>query len=86
MEVSVGVPVIAPVEALKVRPAGRDGEIAYIRGDDPPEPITGMNDIEATVWARVLVATAWVATRGPRMSISVVCELIALFESETVMT
>ena len=83
---SVGVPVIAPVEVLSASPDGSDGEIAYERGDVPPAPTIGINEIERTDCARTFVGTTWEATKGPRIRIDVVLELVALFESDTVTT
>jgi hypothetical protein len=49
VELSVGVPVMAPVDELKESPDGSVGEMVYVRGEDPPDPITGINEVDATV-------------------------------------
>lgn len=43
--VDVGVPLITPVDAFNVNPAGRLGETAYVIGDVPPEILTGENGV-----------------------------------------
>lgn len=44
---TVGVPVIAPVAAFIDKPAGRVGDIEYVRGAVPPELTTGVNEVAA---------------------------------------
>ena len=55
---------IAPVEVLKLKPAGRDGEIARVMGDVPPDAVTGVNDVAAVVAVSVLVAMTRVVERA----------------------
>jgi hypothetical protein len=68
VEVSVGVPVIAPVEVFKDRPAGRDGETEKVRGAVPPDPVTGVKDVAAVAAVSTVLAIAWVAVSGPLMT------------------
>jgi hypothetical protein len=52
----------------------------------PPAPIIGINDVELIDCAKVLVGIACVATKGPTTKMDVVFELVALFESDAVIT
>jgi hypothetical protein len=65
---AAGVPVIAPVEVLKVRPDGRDGEIAKVIGEVPPVAVTGVKDAAAVVAVSVFDAMARVVERTERTS------------------
>ena len=48
-----GVPVIAPVEVLIVRPVGSDGEIEKVTGEVPPLAVTGVEEAAAIVAVNV---------------------------------
>ena len=50
---AAGVPVMAPVAALKLNPDGREGAIAKVIGDMPPVAVTGVKDVAAVVAVRV---------------------------------
>ena len=52
----------------------------------PPAPTIGVNEVELTDCANVFVGIDCVATKGPRIKIDVVFELIALFVSDAVIT
>ncbi len=56
---------IAPVDVLSESPDGREGAIEKTRGDVPPDPVTGINDVAAMEAVSVVLAIAWVAARGP---------------------
>ena len=49
----VGVPVIAPVDVLMVRPVGSDGEIEKVTGDVPPDDVTGVKLVATTLAVKV---------------------------------
>ena len=84
VEVSVGVPEIAPVEVFIDRPAGRDGETEKVRGAVPPEPVTGVKEVAAVVAVSTVLAIACVAVSGPLMTSANVFELLALLASVAV--
>ena len=41
---TVGVPLIAPVDPLKLSPVGSAGETLYANGAVPPLPVTGVKE------------------------------------------
>jgi hypothetical protein len=84
VELSVGVPVIAPVDVLKLNPAGRVGEMEKARGAVPPDPVTGINDVAAVAAVRVVLAIAWVAVSGPLIDSANTLALVALLASVAV--
>jgi hypothetical protein len=45
--VAVGVPLIVPVEVLKLKPLGKLGETLKVSVPVPPDPVTGVNEIAA---------------------------------------
>jgi hypothetical protein len=55
-------PVIAPLVALMLRPAGRAGETLKVSGGVPPEPVTGVNDADGWFTVSIVVDTAVIAT------------------------
>jgi hypothetical protein len=59
-EVTDGVPVIAPVDALIERPVGRPGDTLYDKAPVPPDPVTGVNGADIPT-SSVFVAIACVA-------------------------
>ena len=61
---AVGVPEIAPVDALRVKPAGSVGEIVNTFEPKPPVAVTGINDATAFVSIAFLLANATVAANG----------------------
>ena len=75
---------MAPVEVLKLKPAGRDGEIARVMGDVPPEAVTGVNDVAAVVAVKVLVAIASVVESAADMVSENVLVAVAAEASVTV--
>ena len=50
---AAGVPVIAPVEVLIVRPVGSDGEIARVIGEVPPDGVTGVKLVATALAVKV---------------------------------
>jgi hypothetical protein len=54
----VGVPVMAPVEVLIVRPVGSVGEIDKVIGDVPPLAVTGVNEVATALAVSVSDAIA----------------------------
>ena len=75
---------IAPVDVLNESPDGSDGETEKARGDVPPDPVTGINDVAAMDAVSVVLAIAWVAARGPLMASANVLALVALLASVAV--
>jgi hypothetical protein len=55
--------VIAPVDVLIVKPLGRDGEIEYVIGDDPPLAVTGTRFGATAPAVKVSAAIASVVER-----------------------
>lgn len=62
-EVTVGVLVMPPVLALKVRPVGSAGLIEYLMGATPPMLTTGVKDVAALFCVRATEAMDCVAER-----------------------
>ena len=78
----VGVPVIAPVEVLIVRPVGSDGEIEKVTGDVPPLAVTGVEEAAAIVAVNVSDAvTSVVVSAAETVSENV---LVAVTDAESV--
>jgi hypothetical protein len=75
---------MAPVEVLKLKPAGRDGEIARVMEDVPPDAVTGVKDVAAVVAVKVLVAMASVVERAADMVSENVLVAVAAEASVTV--
>ena len=82
--VLVGVPVIAPVLPLRLKPAGRDGETLYVRVPVPFAPVTGVNEVAERLWVREMEATACVAVTAEFTVRLNVLNAVALFWSVTV--
>jgi hypothetical protein len=80
----VGVPVMAPVDALIAIPDGRDGEIARVIGDAPPLTVTGINDVTATDAVRVLLEIAKVVESAAETVSANVLALVAPLASVAV--
>jgi uncharacterized protein YraI len=57
--VAAGVPVIAPVDALIDKPEDNAGEIVYVYEGIPPLPVTGINEVAATLLISVVVGMVW---------------------------
>jgi hypothetical protein len=79
----VGVPVIAPVDALIESPDGSDGEIEKVIGDVPPLEVTGMK-LAADAAVRVSDAMARVVVRAVEIASTKVLVLVAPLESVAV--
>jgi hypothetical protein len=75
---------MAPVEVLKDRPADKDGEIAKVIGDVPPDAVTGVKDVAAVVAVKVLVAMASVVERAAEITSANVLALLAPLASVAV--
>ena len=60
----MGVPVIAPVEMLRLSPDGRDGETEYVRGAAPPAPVIGVNEVAAIPEVSPLLEIETVTVKG----------------------
>ena len=78
-----GVPVIAPVDALNVRPDGSDGESETVIGDVPPLEVTGMK-LATDDAVRVSDAMARVVDRADEIASVKVFPLVAPLESVAV--
>ena len=78
--VTVGEPVMAPVDAFKLSPAGRLGETLYDNGAVPPEPVTGVK-FAATFWVSVTDAIDCVAATAELTTWVKLDELVAKFAS-----
>jgi hypothetical protein len=59
-----GVPVICPVDELKLRPAGSAGLMLNTFVPSPPVAVTGVNAVAAVPCVSVLVAIACVVDKG----------------------
>jgi hypothetical protein len=64
----VGVPVICPVDVLKLSPAGKTGDTANVRLPNPPAAVTGVNGVAAVFCVSVVDATACVVVRAGNAS------------------
>ena len=80
---AAGVPVIAPVDVLRLKPDGRDGEMAKVIGDVPPVAVTGVKE-EADDAVRVSDAMARVVESAVEIVSAKVFELVALVASVAV--
>jgi hypothetical protein len=80
----VGVPLIAPVEVLKLTPAGSVGEMLYVNVPVPPEPVTGVKGRAPMSIVRDFDAITVVAETGPLTVSWKVAEAVALDASVTV--
>jgi hypothetical protein len=72
------------VEVLIESPVGRDGEIARVIGDVPPDDVTGVNDVAATDAVKVWLEIASVVERAAETVSAKVLELVAPFASVAV--
>jgi hypothetical protein len=81
---AAGVPVIAPVEVLIVRPVGSDGEIARVIGEVPPDGVTGVKLVATALAVKVSEAIASVVVRAAETASAKVFELVALLASVAV--
>ena len=79
-----GVPVIAPVEVLIVRPVGSDGEIEKVTGDVPPLAVTGVKLVATALAVKVSEAIARVVVRAAETVSMKVLELVAPLASVAV--
>ncbi len=75
---------IAPVEVLSESPDGRDGAIAKVIGDVPPDAVTGVKDVAAVVAVKVLVAMASVVESAGEITRAKLLLLVALLASVAV--
>ena len=57
-DAAVPVPVISPVDVLRVNPVGSGGAIANVIAPDPPDATTGVYPVSAIPTVSVLVGTA----------------------------
>jgi hypothetical protein len=80
----VGVPVMAPVDALIANPDGRDGEIVRVIGEVPPLTVTGINEVAATDAVRVWLEIARVVESAAETVSAKVLELVAPLASVAV--
>ena len=84
MLVAEGVPVMAPVVALMVKPVGRAGEMLYVNEPVPFAPVTGMKLVAAWFCVRVTEATDCVAVTAAFTVRLKVAVAVALLVSVTV--
>ena len=84
VELSVGVPVMAPVALLILKPVGRDGAIEKARGAWPPDPVTGVKDVAAIELVSTVLAIACAARSGPLTASANACALLAPLASVAV--
>jgi ribosomal protein L24 len=75
--------VIAPVVVFRLKPAGRDGEIAKVIGAVPPVVVTGVKDA-ADDAVSVSDAMASVVERADEITSANVLALVALVASVAV--
>ena len=80
----VGVPVIAPVDVLMVRPVGSDGEIEKVTGDVPPDDVTGVKLVATTLAVKVSEAITRVVVSAAETASENVFELVAPLASVAV--
>jgi hypothetical protein len=76
--------VIAPVDVLKLNPAGRDGETEKAIGAVPPAAVTGVNDVAAVPALIVWVAIRRVVESAVEIVSAKVLLLVALLASVAV--
>ena len=69
---------------MSVSPDGKEGEIAKVIGDVPPDAVTGVKDVAAVVAVRVFVAMASVVESAGEITRAKVLLLVALLESVAV--
>ena len=69
---------------MSVSPDGKEGEIAKVIGDVPPDAVTGVKDVAAVVAVRVLVAMASVVDKTDATSSEKVFVAVADDASVTV--
>ena len=81
---AAGVPVIAPVEVLIVRPVGSDGEIERVIGEVPPDDVTGIELVATIPAVNVSEASASVVVRAAETASAKVLELVAPLASVAV--
>lgn len=80
---AVGVPVIAPVDALIESPDGNDGDIEKVIGDVPPVEVTGIK-LAADAAVKVSDVIASVVVRAVEIVNANVFELVAPLASVAV--
>ena len=74
-----GVPVICPIEVLKLRPLGNAGVIAYVSGEVPPVADTGLVELIVTPLVKITVAESTVVdTAGLTASTKVLLDVVLL--------
>ena len=81
---TVGVPEIAPVDALIVSPAGSVGEILKTMFGVPPEEVTGVNGVATAEVVKIVEAAARVVVSASETAKVNVLELVAPLASVAV--
>ena len=76
---------ITPVAVLRLRPVGREGEMLYVSGGVPPEPVTGVRLTDDCPDVRTTgVVMACIAVTTPFTVSAKLAEAVELLRSVTV--